>query len=148
MPFCWFSPTSKICQSVLRFRLWRSLLSSIQNAMNAAEITDKLGLHSLRQRAWVSQFVALPNSESPTNFSTVHPIYLRHIRRWSLRGFGMARKLAPKGWSPVNLWRHSSFDHDCVLQVSSEQSNVHITNLFSISVMGAPRESNLVSSAV
>ena len=25
-----------------------------QNAMSAAEITDKLGLHSLRQRAWVS----------------------------------------------------------------------------------------------
>jgi small GTP-binding protein len=25
-----------------------------QNAMNAAEVTDKLGLHSLRQRAWVS----------------------------------------------------------------------------------------------
>ena len=24
-----------------------------QNAMNAAEITDKLGLHSLRQRKWV-----------------------------------------------------------------------------------------------
>lgn len=24
--------------------------------MNAAEITDKLGLHSLRQRAWVSSF--------------------------------------------------------------------------------------------
>lgn len=23
--------------------------------MNAAEITDKLGLHSLRQRAWVSE---------------------------------------------------------------------------------------------
>ena len=29
-------------------------LISSQNAMNAAEITDKLGLHSLRQRAWVS----------------------------------------------------------------------------------------------
>lgn len=28
---------------------------SPQNAMNAAEITDKLGLHSLRQRAWVSE---------------------------------------------------------------------------------------------
>ena len=26
----------------------------LPNAMNAAEITDKLGLHSLRQRAWVS----------------------------------------------------------------------------------------------
>ena len=33
----------------------------MQNAMNAAEITDKLGLHSLRQRAWVSPipFIAL-----------------------------------------------------------------------------------------
>ena len=30
-----------------------------QNAMNAAEITDKLGLHSLRQRAWVSLFACL-----------------------------------------------------------------------------------------
>jgi hypothetical protein len=30
------------------------MLTQIQNAMNAAEITDKLGLHSLRQRAWVS----------------------------------------------------------------------------------------------
>ena len=29
------------------------LTKSSQNAMNAAEITDKLGLHSLRQRAWV-----------------------------------------------------------------------------------------------
>ena len=28
-------------------------LTKSQNAMNAAEITDKLGLHSLRQRAWV-----------------------------------------------------------------------------------------------
>ena len=35
-----------------------SLLMSIQNAMNAAEITDKLGLHSLRQRAWVSRLVS------------------------------------------------------------------------------------------
>lgn len=34
----------------------------LPNAMNAAEITDKLGLHSLRQRAWVcaaSVFVSL-----------------------------------------------------------------------------------------
>ena len=29
----------------------------LQNAMNAAEITDKLGLHSLRQRAWVSDIL-------------------------------------------------------------------------------------------
>lgn len=31
----------------------RQILTTMQNAMNAAEITDKLGLHSLRQRAWV-----------------------------------------------------------------------------------------------
>ncbi|MCJ1305723.1 hypothetical protein MMC08_008539, partial [Hypocenomyce scalaris] len=30
-------------------------LTVLQNAMNAAEITDKLGLHSLKQRAWYIQ---------------------------------------------------------------------------------------------
>lgn len=30
-----------------------TVTDDVQNAMNAAEITDKLGLHSLRQRAWV-----------------------------------------------------------------------------------------------
>jgi hypothetical protein len=29
--------------------------------MNAAEITDKLGLHSLRQRAWVSNESTISN---------------------------------------------------------------------------------------
>ncbi|KAK8156149.1 ADP-ribosylation factor family-domain-containing protein [Phyllosticta citrichinensis] len=33
----------------------RAQLTISQNAMNAAEITDKLGLHSLRQRAWYIQ---------------------------------------------------------------------------------------------
>lgn len=32
-----------------------SLLQDLPNAMNAAEITDKLGLHSLRQRSWYIQ---------------------------------------------------------------------------------------------
>jgi len=32
--------------------------------MNAAEITDKLGLHSLRQRAWVRWRVPLPSPPS------------------------------------------------------------------------------------
>ena len=30
-------------------------MQDLPNAMNAAEITDKLGLHSLRQRAWYIQ---------------------------------------------------------------------------------------------
>ena len=34
-------------------RSWIEVAYILQNAMNAAEITDKLGLHSLRQRAWV-----------------------------------------------------------------------------------------------
>ncbi|WZZ67729.1 hypothetical protein YC2023_079099 [Brassica napus] len=30
-------------------------LLNLPNAMNAAEITDKLGLHSLRQRHWFAK---------------------------------------------------------------------------------------------
>lgn len=45
--------------------------------MNAAEITDKLGLHSLRQRAWVSPSVEytllLPQQRLTKNPSTSNP---------------------------------------------------------------------------
>lgn len=43
---------------VARIQLVNCLLVSFKdlpNAMNAAEITDKLGLHSLRQRNWYIQ---------------------------------------------------------------------------------------------
>ena len=53
MRSCLFSPTSKIYQFVGPTRWSFSHTDILQNAMNAAEITDKLGLHSLRQRAWV-----------------------------------------------------------------------------------------------
>ena len=33
----------------------------LPNAMNAAEITDKLGLHGLRQRTWFIQVSAPPS---------------------------------------------------------------------------------------
>lgn len=56
----------------------------LPNAMNAAEITDKLGLHSLRQRQWYV-FAKLA-TEQGTDASQVHPGHLRHERRWSLRG--------------------------------------------------------------
>ena len=53
----------------------------LPNAMNAAEITDKLGLHSLRQRQWyVLHHNILPQ---------VHPGHLCHQRRWPLRGSRM-----------------------------------------------------------
>lgn len=56
----------------------------LPNAMNAAEITDKLGLHSLRQRAWVRD---LPTSaEHQANFTAVYPVYMCYFWRWFVRG--------------------------------------------------------------
>jgi len=58
--------------------------------MNAAEITDKLGLHSLRQRAWVCLALSLIHFSlalKPPGLITrqltvplVHPIHLRYLR--------------------------------------------------------------------
>ena len=68
--------------------------------MNAAEITDKLGLHSLRQRAWVrsppvtSRYIWLIRL-------TVHSIDLCYLRRRSLRGLGMVEQLAQEGWTQL-----------------------------------------------
>ncbi|KAK1385015.1 hypothetical protein POM88_022750 [Heracleum sosnowskyi] len=39
------------------------LFSHLPNAMNAAEITDKLGLHSLRQRHWYIQSTCATSGE-------------------------------------------------------------------------------------
>lgn len=73
--------------------------------MNAAEITDKLGLHSLRQRAWVSPSVEytllLPQQRLTKPPQTVHPIHLRYFRRRSLRGSGMVEQLSPQGRSQL-----------------------------------------------
>lgn len=69
--------------------------------MNAAEITDKLGLHSLRQRAWVC-FRNLEISHHMLIY-VVHSIHLCYFRRWSVRRFGVACAVSPKGWSPVDL---------------------------------------------
>ena len=41
--------------------------------MNAAEITDKLGLHSLRQRAWVSYTESFDVAHLLTCFSISNP---------------------------------------------------------------------------
>ena len=40
-----------------------SCLQDLPNAMNAAEITDKLGLHSLRQRHWYIQSTCATSGE-------------------------------------------------------------------------------------
>ena len=76
----------------------------LPNAMNAAEITDKLGLHSLRQRAWVrlaslNRYLTI----SLTSVTAVHPIHLRYLGRWSLRRPRMAQQLPAQGRSQLAL---------------------------------------------
>ena len=60
----------------------------LPNAMNAAEITDKLGLQSLRQRTWYIQVSAHVGVMWPKLGIDVelNPGRLRHIWRWALRG--------------------------------------------------------------
>ena len=53
----------------------------MQNAMNAAEITDKLGLHSLRQRAWVG---AVPFRAPDVYANTLHSIFNRLVLRLAM----------------------------------------------------------------
>lgn len=73
----------------------------LPNAMNAAEITDKLGLHSLRQRHWYAFwafsycrcFANLYKHTLKLNFFLylqVHPKHLCHFWRGTLWGIGMA----------------------------------------------------------
>ena len=68
--------------------------------MNAAEITDKLGLHSLRQRAWVRSDTAVLCDLILTS-SIVYPVHLCYVRRRLVRGFGMVEQFPPKGWSQL-----------------------------------------------
>lgn len=68
--------------------------------MNAAEITDKLGLHSLRQRAWVSPLINI-RLYMHAKRCPVHSIDLRNIWRRSLRRVGMVEQLAPEGWTQL-----------------------------------------------
>ncbi len=69
----------------------------LPNAMNAAEITDKLGLHSLRNRNWyiqvirgrarINRSVSMPDRFFFPNFTSG---YLCDKRRRVVRGLGLA----------------------------------------------------------
>ncbi len=65
-----------------------TVLMCEKNAMNAAEITDKLGLHSLRQRAWVSP---------PTTLESILPADL--VPSTSNRLAPPPVMVSTKGWS-------------------------------------------------
>lgn len=104
--------------------------------MNAAEITDKLGLHSLRQRAWVSSACAA--SATIILINLVHPINLCHFRRWSLRGFGMACTVSPQGRSPVNLALYTSHHQPRLCPPSKTFHKQSSVTLPLVSIIGAP----------
>jgi hypothetical protein len=105
MPSFLYLPTSRIFPYVAITWLGDTLYDSFmltwnfQNAMNAAEITDKLGLHSLRQRAWVSRVLAAwtVGCDDFADGHAVHPVDLRHVGRWSLRGPRVARQYPAQG---------------------------------------------------
>ena len=69
----------------------------LPNAMNAAEITDKLGLHGLRQRTWFIQMSTYSLSHSRMRARCLHerlpsPGGMRDERRWLVRGSRVAQR--------------------------------------------------------
>ena len=108
MLFFSFSPTNRICPYVnIPTHLVDWVADIEQNAMNAAEITDKLGLHSLRQRAWVCV-----NSNCYLLYlltmSLVYPIDLRYFWGWFIRGVGMAKQFSPKSRAQLDQLERAS----------------------------------------
>jgi hypothetical protein len=80
----------------------------LQNAMNAAEITDKLGLHSLRQRAWVRQLRGILRTTLIFEHSISNPPVLRRemvfMRVWS--GLhNLSARQATSNFGVVNLYQ-------------------------------------------
>lgn len=63
----------------------------LPNAMNAAEITDKLGLHGLRQRTWFIQARAL------TSFPRADQLTKPHLNRLPAPPVAMASMKALNG---------------------------------------------------
>jgi ADP-ribosylation factor 1/2 len=51
----------------------------LPNAMNAAEITDKLGLHGLRQRTWFIQ-ASVPRSDLAASSALMRFSFLGRMR--------------------------------------------------------------------
>ena len=68
----------------------------LPNAMNAAEITDKLGLHSLRQRSWYIQATCATSGDGL--YEGLHPLPLCRLQLTRLVCLGLE-------WLSTNLKR-------------------------------------------
>jgi hypothetical protein len=115
----------------------------MKNAMNAAEITDKLGLHSLRQRAWVS-----PQSTSPrkllTFLSTFNPP-VRHPEMVSTKVWSGLQALSERLVISKFGVLITSINPIVFPKLSQNNRNVHTLNLSSISIIGAPSHQPFLS---
>ena len=88
----------------------------LPNAMNAAEITDKLGLHSLRQRHWYVSKIVLQDqhpSGHPTEVTQDTVIRLLIICFKSLAIVPHVWGQIHKALHAVNLLGQSLKDRDC-----------------------------------
>ena len=84
----------------------------LPNAMNAAEITDKLGLHSLRNRNW---YIQVLRASFVAWFSRSNILgYLCNFWRWAVRGFGLAEQPAQER-HPLDLRNQIIFIWTCIL---------------------------------
>jgi hypothetical protein len=113
--------------------------------MNAAEITDKLGLHSLRQRAWVRLMIhkcqIMLTVPSSTSNPPVLPPEMVFMKGWNGLHSPSARPVISK-FGVVYLYQPR-----LCFKLLKNQSNLHTTPLISIIWYTIPR-TILVSSAV
>jgi hypothetical protein len=111
--------------------------------MNAAEITDKLGLHSLRQRAWVSTFSNGPSKlltfSSTFNPPALHP-EMASTKVWSGLQAPSERLVISKFGVVITPINSIVFP-----KLSQNNRNVHTLNLSSISIIGAPSHQPFLS---
>jgi hypothetical protein len=103
MLFFWYSPTSKICPSVVPF-LPHHIMDNTKSCKECHErCRDHRQVGSSQLETTCLGKLISKNFPKISNFYLVHPIHLCYLRRWSLRRFGMACKLSSKGWSSVNF---------------------------------------------
>jgi hypothetical protein len=112
--------------------------------MNAAEITDKLGLHSLRQRAWVGTSFIEPRHPlilSSTFNPPVLPPEMVFTKVWS----GLQAPSERPAISKFGVIYYPSTRLCFPRKLSQNNRNIHTLNLSSISIIGAPSHQPFLS---
>lgn len=90
----------------------RDAVQDLPNAMNAAEITDKLGLHSLRHRNWYIQATCATSGDGLYEGLDWLANQLKN-KKWRVRSVEWGRAWVPapgsgSSWSVVFTWRGSA----------------------------------------